>query len=392
MIAVVGAGPAGLRAAEVAASRGVAVEIFDAMSGPGRKFLVAGRGGLNITNSEPMESFVTRYEGGEGRWEGLLADFGPEALRTWVEGFGIETFVGSGKRVYPTEMKSAPLLRRWLSRLRSLGVRFHFRHRLTGLARNGALWCLDFGSSSTRHHAAAVVLATGGASWPQTGSDGSAVRLLAALGIPAHPFVPSNCGWRVAWPAGFTATSEGKPLKNIAGCAGGHRVTGELVITRDGLEGGVVYALTPRLREGSPLTLDLKPAWSQEELVTRLGRPKRLHLHEAFERWRLDATARELVRLHPSVAGISVGADLASFVKNVPIPVTGPRPIDEAISSGGGIAWSALDEALMVRDHPGLFAAGEMLDWEAPTGGYLMQGCFATGTRAGISAAAFVSP
>lgn len=390
-VAVVGGGPAGLRAAEAAACTGV--HLFDAMPSVGRKFLVAGRGGLNITNAEPMEDFLRRYTGGEARWPELLADLGPQALREWVGAHGVGTFVGSGRKVYPDGMKSAPLLRRWVATLRAAGIHFHPRHRLVSLERSDEGWRVGLLAPGGAREvlARAVVLALGGASWPATGSDAQWVSVLAAHGVGIRPLVASNCGWDIAWPGEVRESLAGQPLKNIAVTSGGVRRSGEIVLTRNGLEGGPVYALAPQIRATGGLSLDLKPAWTFEKMVERLGAPKRLHPHEAFSRWRLDATARSLVSalLPPDPAPTAEG--LAAFVKDLPCVVTGPRPIAEAISSAGGVAWDELNDDLMLHKLPGVFVAGEMIDWEAPTGGYLMQGCFATGLRAGAAAARFAT-
>ncbi len=388
-VAVVGGGPAGLAAAEAAVALGAEVHLFDAMPSVGRKFLVAGRGGLNVTNSEPLEAFLARYRGGEERWMRLLADFGPERLRAWVESHGISTFVGSGRRVYPSGMKSAPLLRRWVASLRDSGVRFHGRHSVCELTRDSDAWRLSFATPGgvLSFRATSVVLALGGASWPSTGSDGTWADFLARHGVRVEPLVPSNCGWEVAWPQEVLDALAGSPLKNIATLSEGVTCRGELIITNYGLEGGALYAVTPQIRSSGSLALDLKPAWSSEELLRRMATAKRLHLHEAFERWRLDGIARRLLEaIVPPDAKASLEV-LVGCVKNLPVPLKGPRPIAEAISSAGGVAWKELDEDLMFHRLPGVYAAGEMIDWEAPTGGYLMQGCFATGFRAGCSAA-----
>ena len=397
-ICVVGGGPAGLRAAEVAADAGVRVALFDAMPSVGRKFLVAGRGGLNLTKVD--DGIAGRFRGPgmpASLWPELLSDFGPEDLRAWAAGLGVETFVGSGKRVYPVGMKAAPLLRRWVVRLRAQGVKVFSRHRWHGLAQrpDHGGWTLDFQSpdGSCQANADAVVLALGGGSWPSTGSNGEWVPLLEKLGIAVGPLVPSNCGWVVAWPAAFLAEAEGRPLKNISASAGGQVVSGELLITSYGLEGGSIYALTPALRamEEPVVHVDLKPAFSLETMLSRMSAAKRLHLHEACERWRLDAVARALLTHHPSRDQWTSVSELAAAVKSCPISLCGPRPLAEAISSAGGVRWAEVNSDLMARSLPGIFVAGEMLDWEAPTGGYLIQGCLATGTRAGRAAARWLA-
>jgi len=393
-LCIVGAGPAGLRAAQVAAERGIGVAVFDAMPSAGRKFLVAGRGGLNLTNTAPH--FEDNYSGPEmppDLWKNLLSDFGPEALRNWAEDLGVETFAASSGRVYPRGMKSAPLLRRWIVLLKSLGVSFFHRHKWTGFAATPAgAWQLSFRTPEGIRtvETRAAILALGGGSWPQTGSDGGWQEVLQSSGVEVHPLMPANCGWEVPWPSAVIREVAGHPLKNIRGFAGDASAHGELMITDYGLEGGVVYALTPSLRTAPVLRLDLKPAFSSEDLLAKLSKSPRFHLHEAFERCRLQETARGILRNHPAASSWRTAEDFAGAVKSLPIQLAGPRPLAEAISSAGGVRWTGLDDRLMLRNHPGIFLAGEMLDWEAPTGGYLMQGCFSTGTRAGHSAADFL--
>jgi uncharacterized flavoprotein (TIGR03862 family) len=431
-VVVVGGGPAGLRAAEVAAQQGANVAVFDAKPSVGRKFLVAGRGGLNLTHAEDAAAFRGRYrssgepaavQGEEScqRWEELLREFGPIALREWAAGLGVETFAASTGRVYPREMKAAPLLRRWVARLRSLGVELRMRHRLTGFQTGDSLR-LEFqrggsggegeGGFEQRREcvglslmpagtapenrstvtARAMVLALGGASWPQTGSDGRWVGLLREKGVFVSPLIPANCGWECAWPAEVLAVCEGKPLKNIAASAGGLPQKGELLVTKYGLEGGALYSLSAALSQMKQpaLTIDFKPDSSLESLVKRLGTARSRFLDEARLRWRLDeATYALLSGLLPAEAFCSAVAT-AQAVKQFGLALSRPRPIAEAISTAGGVAFSCLNHRLMLRHLPGVFVAGEMLDWEAPTGGYLMSGCFATGTRAGIGAANWI--
>lgn len=377
-IAIIGAGPAGLRAAEVAAGAGAEVTLFDSKPSVGRKLLVAGRGGLNLTHGEDFARFVTRYSGpGQPAdfWENLLASFDPAALRAWAAGLGIETFEQRTGRVYPREMKAAPLLRRWVERLRGLGVGFEMKHRWTGL-KPGTPLELEFAVDGEvrRFRADAVVLALGGASWPVTGSDGSWTDLLESLGIAVNPLVPANCGWETPWPAEVLAAAEGQPLKNLVVRAGDHEATGELMVTAYGLEGGALYQLGAALRAmAEPMIhIDFKPTFTAAELERKAA-------------WKLSPAAEAILR-HGLPSDISP-RDLAARAKACPIPFTGPRPIAEAISSAGGVSWDELDANLMLRKLPGVFAAGEMIDWEAPTGGYLMQGCFATGTLAGRAAA-----
>jgi len=368
------------------------VTLFDAKPSVGRKFLVAGRGGLNLTHSEPRDVFATRYIGSGAPvnfWHAVLADFDAEALRAWASGLGVETFVGTSGRIFPREFKAAPLLRRWVERLRKLGVRFALRHRWTGL-RPGARWQIDFqvGDGSRTYEADAVILALGGGSWPETGSDGGWVEILQRLGVAVTPLVSANCGWELPWPPALLAAAEGKQLKNITARVGPSTAVGELVITRYGLEGGVIYQLGPALRAlAEPeLVLDLKPSFTPEQLVAKLGTARRNFLVEARSRWRLSDAAFALLQHLVTPDTLNSAAALAIATKNCRLRLTGPRPLAEAISSAGGVCWSELDDSLMLRRLPGVFVAGEMIDWEAPTGGYLMQGCFATATRAAHAA------
>lgn len=392
-IAIIGGGPSGLRAAEVAAAAGASVTLFDAKPSVGRKFLVAGRGGLNITKAEPHECFITRYSGPEqpeGFWPAVIGEFDPEALRAWAAGLGVETFAASTGRVYPREMKAAPLLRRWVQRLKNSGVRFAMQHRWVGLER-GAPLRLHFqaGPELRVIETDAAILALGGASWPETGSDGAWTDVfLEPLGISVAPLQPANCGWETTWPEEVLKAAEGKPLKNIVARAGEAEAAGELMVTRYGLEGGAIYQLGPALRAmATPeITIDLKPSSTIEQLVKKMGPVRRNFLAEARSRWRLDDAAAAVLAHGGGGVSITSAADVAAAAKHCRIPLTGPRPIAEAISSAGGVRWRELDDSLMLKQLPGVFVAGEMIDWEAPTGGYLMQGCFATGTHAGRAA------
>jgi uncharacterized flavoprotein (TIGR03862 family) len=391
-IAIIGGGPAGLRAAEVAAEHGAAVTLFESKPSVGRKFLVAGRGGLNLTHDEPSERFIARYSGPAQRWTSLIADFDSTALRAWAAELGVETFAASTGRVYPREMKGAPLLRRWVQRLRTLNVHFALHHRWIGLQRANR-WRLTFqtrdAANEPRHYEAdAVVFALGGGSWPETGSDAGWIPIFERLGVAVTPLQPANCGWEITWPAELLAIAEGQPLKNIVARAGTMEARGELMITKYGLEGGAIYQLGAALRSlPSPkLILDLKPDNSIDQLVTKLGPLRSNFLAEAKNRWRLSPAAHAVLTHAIMGTEITSAAMLATMAKQCLLRLTGPRPIAEAISSAGGVAWSELDEHLMIRRQPGIFLAGEMIDWEAPTGGYLLQGCFATGTRAARSA------
>jgi uncharacterized flavoprotein (TIGR03862 family) len=385
-VAVIGGGPAGLRAAEVAAEKGAEVTLFEAKPSVGRKLLVAGRGGLNITHGEDFDQFVRRYSGpGQpaGFWHEALKGFSPADLRAWAAGLGIETFEQRTGRVYPREMKAAPLLRRWVERLKSTGVTFKTGHRWTGLD-PGQPHELRFAchDESRTYTADAVVLALGGGSWPITGSDGSWVAILEALGIRVTPLAPANCGWEADWSPGLLAIAEGQPLKNIVAKAGSAEARGELMITAYGLEGGAIYQLGPALRAMAEpvIEIDLKPSFSKEELERKLESVRKDFLSAAKERWKLPAAATALLQEDLTE---ETPVAMAERAKCCAVRLKRPRPLDEAISSAGGICWSEIDTRLMLRRIPGIFVAGEMIDWEAPTGGFLMQGCFATGTIAG---------
>ncbi len=387
-VAVVGGGPAGLRAAEIASQSGARVTLFEAKASVGRKFLVAGRGGLNITKDEAPESFAHHYEGPDLSpewWASLINDFSPNDLRAWAAGLGIETFVASTGRVYPREMKAAPLLRRWVHRLKEAGVEFAMHHRLTGLPPGDSLK-LEFESPEgpCTFAADAAILALGGGSWPDTGSDGQWLPLFERLGIQTAPLQPANCGWEVNWPSELLAAAEGQPLKNITAHTGDHEARGELLITSYGLEGGALYQLGSALRsmDAPTIEVDFKPDLTEERLIAKMGPARRNLLNEAAQRWKLPPPALAILTHHPDRETWDTPAALASAIKRCRITLTRPRPIAEAISSAGGICWSEVDEHLMLKKLPGVFVAGEMIDWEAPTGGYLMQGCFATGGRA----------
>jgi len=387
-LAIIGGGPAGLRAAEIAASAGLRVTLFDAKPSVGRKFLVAGKGGLNLTHSEDFEKFVTRYSGPDqpaGVWNDLLADFDASALRSWAAELGVETFQATSGRVYPKALKAAPLLRRWIDCIKSRGCRFAMNHSWTGLT-PGSPHRLEF-ANGVSVEANAVIFALGGGSWPKTGSDGKWMRGFTSLGIDCHPLVPANCGWNHPWPTEVLAAAEGQPLKNIAVRAGDIIAVGELLVTHYGIEGGAIYQLGATLRAmpEPTIAIDFKPTFSHAQLVTKMESVRCDFLDAARVRWRLSPAAHAIL----ACKSWTDAEALAREVKHCVIPLAGPRPIEEAISSAGGVCWNALDSSLMVKSIPGIFVAGEMIDWEAPTGGYLMQGCFATGTRAGNSAIAW---
>ena len=394
---IIGGGPAGLRAAEVAVRAGAKVIVFDGKPSVGRKFLVAGKGGLNLTHSEPLEQFATRYSGGANLdfWTSLLSECDNHAIREWAVGIGVETFIGTSGRDFPKEFKAAPLLRRWIERLRSFGVIFEMNHQFCGLKRTeNDRFTLRFHTSSgfMEYSASALILALGGASWPETGSDAAWVPLLTALGVEIIPLMPANCGWNVNWHPDILTKAEGLPLKNILVMADNQSIAGELMITRYGLEGGALYQLGRRLRSlpKPALIIDLKPSFSDQDLAHKIHTSSGDFLSVAITAWRLGKAAASLLGHFAPVEAFKDPLLLASSAKSLVIPLTGPRPIAEAISSAGGVAFSELDEQLMVKRLPGLFVAGEMIDWEAPTGGYLLQGCFATGTRAAKGAVNFL--
>ena len=402
-VVVVGGGPAGLRAAEILIAGGARVALCDGKPSVGRKFLVAGRGGLNLTHSESLETFAQRYGTGSevARWRELLAAFEPGDMRAWAASLGVETYIGTSGRVFPRGQQSAGLLRRWVARLRGAGVDFRVNHQLTGLSpgsRSGE-WRLDFLQTRTGDARSisvrAAVLALGGASWPQTGSDGRWTGLLQeSLGVSSAPWQPANCGWEIAWDPRLLAAAEGLPLKNVSLSTGGRTVPGEALITRYGLEGGALYQLGPELRAMSRprLCIDLKPGASEEQLLARVTRPGRCaSWEEICKSWRLSPAARALLEFQDPNPGMDARA-LARRVKSYPLEFTRPRPVAEAISSAGGVPWAELRDDLMLKRHPGIFVAGEMIDWEAPTGGYLLQGCFATGTRAGWGVLRYLAP
>ena len=387
-VLVIGGGPAGLRAAEAAAAKGAPVTVCDSQRSVGRKFLVAGRGGLNLTHGEPVDNFPDRYVDEPGRWRDLLGEFGPAELRAWAADLGVETYVGTSGRVFPRGQKAAGLLRAWVRRLRLSGVQFKTGARFVNLTSGADGWRAAFRASEGQLSLTAnsVVLALGGASWPETGSDGEWPAILTAHGVEITPWQPANCGWNVDWPAELLARAEGLPLKNLTVRAGAESVSGELLITRNGLEGGAIYRLGRTLRTVSnpALIIDFKPQLTPETMRERAA-----NFHttaEWFRVWKLSAAAVALLETLPPNEPPDLEPMIAR-VKHFSITLRDPRPMAEAISSAGGVPWSELDEALMLRKLPGVYVAGEMIDWEAPTGGYLLQGCFATATRAGQSAA-----
>jgi hypothetical protein len=387
-VAIIGGGPAGLIAADHLAARGMAVTVFERMPSVGRKFLMAGRGGLNLTHSEPADVFLSRYRDAEPRLKSAFEAFPPEALRTWCADLGIETFVGSSGRVFPRQMKASPLLRALLARLAANSVSIRTRWRWTGCDAEGALLFDTPEGMQTFPAPDALLLATGGASWPRLGSDGRWTQATDALGIARTPFAPSNCGVRIGWSPHFADRFQGVPLKRLALSIGGRTIRGEAMITEAGLEGGGIYALTPDIRhvldsqEAATLTLDLRPDLDIEALAARLARPRGKNS--------LSNHLRKSAGLAPAAVGLLHEAGtlpdtpdaLARRIKALPLRVTGIAGLERAISSAGGIAWDGIDDRFMLKNRPGTFVAGEMIDWDAPTGGYLLQACFATGLAA----------
>ena len=391
---IVGAGPAGLMAAEVLAAGGCSVDVYDAMPSAGRKFLLAGRGGLNLTHSEPFAPFVARYGSRAAELQPLVAAFGSEQLRAWCHGLGIDTFVGTSGRVFPREMKAAPLLRAWLQRLRAAGVRFHMRHRWLGWDAQGRMR-LAGPAGEVTPSADALLLALGGASWPRLGSDGGWTELLSRRGIAAAPLRPANMGFTLPWSEVMRSRFEGEPLKRVALSFGGATVRGEAIVTADGIEGGAVYALSAGLRDAierdgrATLTIDLRPDLSLEALVKRLSAPRRGQSASTFLRKAAALSPLGIALLRESSPALPAEPEaLARLIKAAPLTLTGAKSLDRAISTAGGVPFSEVDEHLMLRRLPGVFVAGEMLDWEAPTGGYLLQAAFATGVAAAKGALA----
>lgn len=387
--AIVGGGPSGLMAAEVLAQAGLRVTIYDHMPSVGRKLLMAGRGGLNLTHSEPLDVFLSRYGAAQPWLERIIRAFPPEALIAWCNGLGQPTFVGSSGRVFPTAMKASPLLRAWLRRLNDLGVKLRARHRWTGWSADGAL-SFDTGASEEPD---ATILACGGASWPRLGSDAA---WTAHLSGAVAAFRPSNCGFLVDWSPHLRDRFAGSPLKRVAIRFGGEIVRGEAVITATGLEGGAIYALSGLLRdaieaEGSAtIEIDLRPDLGQPALADRLGGPRRSQSLANTLRKQAGLPPESICLVQEALHAGAPSGDLAALIKNLPLRLTAPAPIDRAISSAGGLRADAFDSNLMLRDRPGVFAAGEMLDWEAPTGGYLLQACFSTGVAAAKGALAWL--
>ena len=389
-VAIIGGGPTGLMAAEVVSARGVKVDVYDSMPSVGRKFLMAGKSGLNITHSDPFDVFASKYGKRRPQIEPMLKAFGADQLREWVHSFGIETFVGTSGRVFPVGMKASPLLRAWLKRLNASNVTFHLRHKLTAILPDNSLRFATTNGEVTVK-ADAVVLALGGGSWRRLGSDGAWVDWLKQAGAEVEPLRPSNCGFDVAWSEHFREKYDGHPLKSVILSFGEFRQQGEFIVTKEGVEGGLIYAASARLRDEidangkAVMFLDLKPDRALEWLVDKLSRPRGKRSLASYLEKSLGiyGVKAGLLREFVSKEDFTNAERLAGFIKALPVPLVAPRPLDEAISSAGGVRFESLDEGLMLRALPGVFCAGEMLDWEAPTGGYLLTACFSSGVAAG---------
>jgi uncharacterized flavoprotein (TIGR03862 family) len=390
-VAIIGGGPAGLMAAEVLSQHGVKVDVYDSMSSLGRKFLLAGKSGLNLTHSEPFEKFVSRYGNRKkevGKW---LTDFTPADLREWARGLGVKTFVGTSGRVFPMEMKASPLLRKWLKRLNEAGVGFHLRHRWVGWNDDKSLkFETPKGTKTIKIDTA--VLALGGGSWSRLGSDGAWVNWLSQAGVKIEALKPSNCGFDVAWTPVFKGKFDGHPIKSVVLSFGTFRQQGEFIITKAGVQGSLIYAASALMRDEifangkAMMHLDLAPDKVEAQLIEKLSKPRgsrsmASHLEKTVG---MKGVKAGLLREFVPKNEFENVEHLAFYIKQLPVPLIMPRPLDEAISSAGGVMFDSLDENLMIRELPGVFCAGEMLDWEAPTGGYLLTACFASGRKAGM--------
>lgn len=392
-VAIIGGGPAGLMAAEVLSQGDVSVDVYDTMPSLGRKFLMAGKSGLNLTHSESFETFVSRYSNNEvEKW---LSTFTPDDLREWARELGVDTFVGTSGRVFPVGMKASPLLRAWLKRLDASEVKVHLRHRWNGKVvkeQNGLSVEFETPDGIKIIKADAVVLALGGGSWRRLGSDGAWVDWLIQAGVKVEALRPSNCGFDVEWSSVFKEKFDGHPVKSVVLSFGEFHQQGEFIITKEGVEGSLIYAASARLRDEieakgkAVMLLDLTPDRTEDQLVQRLSKPRgsrsmASHLEKAVG---MKGVKAGLLREFVPKDEFMNEARLAFYIKNLPVPLIATRPLDEAISSAGGVAFESLDENLMVKSMPGVFCAGEMLDWEAPTGGYLLTACFASGRWAGL--------
>lgn len=401
-VAVIGGGPAGLMAAEVLSQSNIKVNVYDAMPSIGRKFLMAGKGGMNITHSEDFASFISRYGARQNAIAPLLRQFTPQDLREWIHHLGIETFVGTSGRVFPRDMKAAPLLRAWLHRLRAAGVYFHMRHRWLGWSNQGELiFSTPLGQQCVKVDA--VLLALGGGSWARLGSDGTWVPLLQKHGVAVSALKPANCGFDINWSDHFSSRHAGEPLKSVmlsfsdsTGIA--HYKHGECLITANGIEGSLIYAMSASIRDTitdtgkAVIYLDLLPHRDMQYVVNEIAHPRGSRSMSSHLQSRLGIKGAKAALLRERVTkeDFADPIKLAAAIKRLPLDLTAPRPLDEAISSAGGVMFEALDANLMIRNMPGIFCAGEMLDWEAPTGGYLLTACFASGLTAGKSMLAWL--
>jgi uncharacterized flavoprotein (TIGR03862 family) len=403
-VAIIGGGPAGLMAAETVRAAGHVVDLYEAKGSPGRKFLIAGKGGLNLTHSDARDVFVSRYRERAEAVGGWLADFDADALRAWALAFGVETYVGSSGRVFPVDRKAAPLLRGWVRRLKEQGVRFHVQHRWSGWDDAGAL-CFQTPEGETTVTADAVVFALGGGSWPELGSDGAWGSPMTARGIDIAPLKPANCGFDIGWTPYFSERQAGAPLKPVVAhwtdLQGQPRsLQGECVITATGIEGSLIYALSADLRDGLArdgrvdLQLDLLPGQTEAQVLEKLQKPRQGRSFGEFLRRQLGLGGVKSALLF-EVLGREAGQlpqdRIAHALKRLPLALQAPRPIDEVISTAGGVRLEAVDAQLMLHERPGTFCAGEMLDWEAPTGGYLLTACYASGLRAGRGVVAWLA-
>ncbi|MBI5943113.1 MAG: TIGR03862 family flavoprotein [Chloroflexi bacterium] len=393
-IAIIGGGPAGLMAAEVLSLRGVRVGVYDSMPSLGRKFLLAGKSGLNLTHSEPFEKFISRYGNRKAEVETWLKDFTPDNLREWARGLGVETFVGTSGRVFPMEMKASPLLREWLKRLAESGVNFQLRHKWNGsIATEGGRLSMELETPEgiKTINADAVVLALGGGSWARLGSDGAWVYWLNQAGVKVEPLKPSNCGFDAAWSPVFKEKFDGHPIKSVVLSFGEFRQQGEFIVTKEGVEGSLIYAASALMRDEilangkAVMHLDLAPDKTEAQLIEKLNKPRgsrsmASHLEKTVG---MKGVKAGLLREFVPKTEFENMERLAFYIKQLPVPLIATRPLDEAISSAGGVMFESLDQNLMLKALPGVFCAGEMLDWEAPTGGYLLTACFASGRMAG---------
>ena len=389
-VAIIGGGPAGLMAAEVISAHGVKADVYDTMPSVGRKLLMAGKSGLNITHSDPFDVFVSRYGKRRENIEPLLKKFGVDQLREWVHGLGIQTFIGTSGRVFPMGMKASPLLRAWLNRLGDSNVTVHLRHKWTGFLPDGSLH-FNTPDGDVVVKADAVVLALGGGSWSRLGSSGEWVPWLKQAGVEVEALRPANCGFDVAWSEHFREKFDGYPVKTVILSFGDFRQQGEFIITKDGVQGGLIYTASAMMRDEieangvATMYLDLKPDRTLEWLKDKLSKPRgKRSLASYLEKTLgIHSVKAGLLREFVSKEDFTNGEKLAGFIKALPVPLIAPRPLDEAISSAGGVTFESLDENLMLKSMPGVFCAGEMLDWEAPTGGYLLTACFSSGYAAG---------